>query len=63
MGVVALSSAYIGWFRRDLALWEKVALTLAGLLLISTHWAAITVGALVVLAILARPGGGRAATA
>lgn len=54
MGVLALSVAYIGWFRRHLVLWEKVALTIAGLLLISTHYAAITVGALIVLAILAR---------
>lgn len=56
MGVLALSAAYIGWFRRDLALWEKVALTLAGLLLISTHLVAIAIGALIVLAILLRPG-------
>ncbi|QDL90541.1 TRAP transporter permease [Paroceanicella profunda] len=61
LGVLALSAAYIGWFRRDLVLWEKIALSLAGLLLISTHWAAISAGAIVVLLILlrgdrARPG-------
>ncbi len=57
LGVLALSAAYIGWFRRDLVLWEKVALTIAGLLLISTHWVAILAGTVVVAAILARPGG------
>ncbi|MBR9819655.1 MAG: TRAP transporter permease [Rhodobacteraceae bacterium] len=56
-GVLALSAAYIGWFRRPLALWEKIVLTLAGLLLISTNFIAITIGALVVLAILLRPSG------
>ncbi|MGI3166949.1 TRAP transporter permease [Pseudooceanicola sp. 200-1SW] len=55
VGVLALSAAYIGWFRRSLALWEKLVLTLAGLLLISTNMIAISVGALIVLAILARP--------
>ena len=60
MGVLALSAAYIGWFRRELVLWEKIALTLAGLLLISTHWLAIAAGALVTLSILLRPAGMRA---
>ena len=41
--------------RRSLATWEKLVLTLAGLLLISTNMIAIAVGALIVLAILARP--------
>ncbi|RVV99059.1 TRAP transporter permease [Mesobaculum littorinae] len=55
VGVIALSAAYIGWFRRALATWEKLALTLAGLLLISTNWIAIAIGALAVLGILMRP--------
>ena len=53
--VLALSAAYIGWFRRPLVWWEKVLLTCGGLLLISTHWGAITVGALMVLGVLFRP--------
>ncbi|WP_028957958.1 TRAP transporter permease [Sulfitobacter sp. 20_GPM-1509m] len=56
LGILALSAAYIGWFRRDLVLWEKVALTLAGLLLISTYWAAIAVGVLTLAFVLFRPG-------
>ncbi len=56
LGILALSAAYIGWFRRDLVLWEKVALTLAGLLLISTYWAAIAVGVLTLAVVLFRPG-------
>ncbi len=56
LGILALSAAYIGWFRRDLVLWEKVALTLAGLLLISTYWAAIAVGVLTLAFVLLRPG-------
>jgi TRAP transporter 4TM/12TM fusion protein len=55
LGVLALSAAYIGWFRRPLVWWEKVLLTCGGLLLISTHWGAITVGALMVLGVLFRP--------
>ncbi|MFX0541204.1 TRAP transporter permease [Roseovarius sp. S4756] len=55
MGILALSAAYIGWFRRPLALWEKVALTIAGLLLISTYWVAIAVGVLVLAGVLVRP--------
>ena len=56
LGILALSAAYIGWFRRDLVLWEKVALTLAGLLLISTYWAAIAVGVVTLAFVLFRPG-------
>lgn len=56
LGILALSAAYIGWFRRDLVLWEKVALTLAGLLLISTYWAAIAVGVITLAFVLFRPG-------
>jgi len=55
MGILALSAAYIGWFRRDLVLWHKVALTVGGLFLISTNWIAITIGAVLVLSVLARP--------
>ncbi|MHA6346600.1 TRAP transporter permease [Roseivivax sp. CAU 1761] len=55
-GVLALSAAYIGWFRRALKLWEKIGLTVAGLLLISTEPVAISLGALAVLCILLRPG-------
>ena len=56
LGILALSAAYIGWFRRDLVLWEKAALTLAGLLLISTYWPAIAVGVLTLAFVLFRPG-------
>tara|TARA_R110000850_G_scaffold27648_6_gene78107 strand:+ start:3371 stop:5602 length:2232 start_codon:yes stop_codon:yes gene_type:complete len=56
LGILALSAAYIGWFRRDLVLWEKAALTLAGLLLISTYWPAIAVGVLTLAFVLFRLG-------
>lgn len=55
MGILALSAAYIGWFRRDLVFWHKVALSVGGLFLISTNWIAITIGAVLVLSVLARP--------
>lgn len=56
LGILALSAAYIGWFRRDLMLWEKVALTFAGLLLISTYWATIAAGVVILVFVLFRPG-------
>ncbi len=55
LGIVALSAAYIGWFNRPILLWEKIMLTLAGLLLISPNWIAIAIGTVVVIAILFRP--------
>jgi TRAP transporter 4TM/12TM fusion protein len=52
LAIVALSAAYIGYFGRDLQRWEKVILTIAGLILISTNWIAMLIGAAIVAAIL-----------
>ncbi|MFV0359359.1 TRAP transporter permease [Tropicimonas sp.] len=54
VGILALSAAYIGWFGRDLRLWEKAALTLGGLFLISPGWIAIAAGLALVVLVLAR---------
>ncbi|MDO6758434.1 TRAP transporter permease [Phaeobacter inhibens] len=54
LAILALSAAYIGFWKRDLVLAEKVLLTLAGLVLISNNWIAIAVGTLVVGGVLAR---------
>ncbi|WP_299377543.1 TRAP transporter permease [uncultured Kiloniella sp.] len=54
LAILALSAAYIGFWGRELILVEKVLLTLAGLVLISNSWIAITLGTLVVLGILLR---------
>ncbi|HEV7414532.1 MAG TPA: TRAP transporter large permease subunit, partial [Tianweitania sediminis] len=54
LGILALSAAYIGWFRRPLVWWEKIALTIAGLLLISTSWVAIAAGVVTVAFVLLR---------
>lgn len=56
LAILALSAAYIGFWKRDLVLSEKVLLTLAGLILISNNWVAIAIGTLVVVGILARAG-------
>ncbi|SNZ09212.1 TRAP transporter permease [Cohaesibacter gelatinilyticus] len=52
LAIIALSAAYIGYWGRDLVLAEKILLTLAGLILISNSWIAITIGSLIVVAIL-----------
>ncbi|MFN3937562.1 MAG: TRAP transporter permease [Gemmobacter sp.] len=54
LSIVALSVAYIGFFRAPVARWEKIALTLAGLVLVSHDLLAIAVSGAVVLAILGR---------
>ncbi|GGA17608.1 TRAP transporter permease [Neptunicoccus cionae] len=54
LAILALSAAYIGFWKRDLVLFEKVLLTLGGLVLISNNLIAIAVGTVVVLGILAR---------
>ncbi|WP_417433027.1 TRAP transporter permease [Kiloniella sp.] len=54
LAILALSAAYIGFWGRELILVEKVLLTLAGLVLISNSWIAITLGTLVVLGVLLR---------
>ncbi|MCZ4351218.1 TRAP transporter permease [Roseovarius aestuarii] len=52
LAIVALSAAYIGFFGSDLKRYEKVVLTIAGLILISTNWIAMLIGTLMVLAVL-----------
>jgi TRAP transporter 4TM/12TM fusion protein len=54
LAILALSAAYIGFWKRDLVLSEKILLSLAGLILISNNWMAITLGTLVVMGILGR---------
>lgn len=56
LAIVALSAAYIGFWKRELVLMEKVLLSLAGLVLISNNLIAIAVGAFCVVGILARAG-------
>jgi TRAP transporter 4TM/12TM fusion protein len=52
IGIVALSAAYIGYFRAPLARWEKAVLTIAGLVLVFNNLWANVVGTAVVLALL-----------
>jgi TRAP transporter 4TM/12TM fusion protein len=52
LAIVALSAAYIGYFGRDLQRFEKVILTIAGLILISTNWIAMLIGAAMVAVVL-----------
>ncbi|AXI44036.1 TRAP transporter permease [Sulfitobacter sp. SK011] len=52
--IIALSAAYIGFFKAPLNVLDKVALTIGGLLLISTSWLAMAIGSALVLAILLR---------
>ncbi|QIE45668.1 TRAP transporter permease [Pseudohalocynthiibacter aestuariivivens] len=52
--IVALSAAYIGYFKAPLHTLDKVALTIGGLLLISTSWLAMAIGGALVLAIFLR---------
>ena len=52
--IIALSAAYIGYFKAPLNVLDKVALTIGGLLLISTSWLAMAIGSALVLAILLR---------
>ena len=57
--IVALSAAYIGYFRGVLQMWQKALAILGGLLLISTDWLVMAVGAAMTIAALAVTGGGR----
>jgi len=52
LGIISLSAAYIGFFRYKVGLMGKVALTIGGLLLVSSSVAVILVGAVLVLLIL-----------
>jgi TRAP transporter 4TM/12TM fusion protein len=52
LSIVALSVAYIGFFKTSVARWQKWVLTLAGLVLVSHNVLAIALSASVVFAIL-----------
>ncbi|HEY9040087.1 MAG TPA: TRAP transporter permease [Roseovarius sp.] len=52
--IIALSAAYIGHFKGPMTGWDKLALTVGGLLLISTSWAAMAIGGALVALILLR---------
>ena len=52
LGIVSLSAAYIGFFRKRVGLMGKIALTIGGLLLVSSSVTVILVGAVLVLLIL-----------
>ncbi len=54
LGILALSAAYIGYFRTRINRIEKVLLTVAGLMLVANHLPTIAVGTVVVVAILGR---------
>ena len=67
LGVVALSAAYIGYFRSNISLPGKAMLTIGGLLLVSSKFSVILVGAVLVLVVLLpkvfKPAAGRTAAA
>lgn len=64
LSIVALSVAYIGWLSSPVAAWEKVVLTIAGLVLVAHDEVAIALAAAVVFAIFWRNvAAGRAAAA
>jgi TRAP transporter 4TM/12TM fusion protein len=64
LSIVALSVAYIGWLASPVAKWEKVVLTIAGLVLVAHDEVAVALAAAVVLAIFWRNvAAGRAAQA
>ena len=52
LGIVSLSAAYIGFFKNEVGLMGKIALTIGGLLLVSSSATVILVGAVSVLLIL-----------
>ena len=52
LGVVALSAAYIGYFKTDIGTLGKALLTIGGLLLVSSKPMVILVGTLLVIAVL-----------
>jgi TRAP-type uncharacterized transport system fused permease subunit len=49
--IIALSAAYIGFFKAPLNTLDKVALTIGGLLLISTSWLMMAIGLALVAAV------------
>ncbi len=53
LGIVALSAAYIGYFRTSLGHWEKAALTAAGLVLVFNNFWANIAGSAAVLVLFA----------
>ncbi len=67
LGVIALSAAYIGHFRTPINFWGKTMLTIGGLLLVSSKFSVILVGAALVLIVLMpkifKPVAGQEATA
>ncbi len=52
LGIISLSAAYIGFFKNQVGLTGKIALTIGGLLLVSSSVAVILVGAVSVLLVL-----------
>jgi len=52
LGIISLSAAYIGFFRFKVGLIGKIALTIGGLLLVSSNVSVILFGAVLVLLIL-----------
>lgn len=53
LSVLAMSVAYIGYFRTDVGGWSKAGLTIAGLLLIANDVTAIAIGTAIALPLLA----------
>ncbi|MCX7568237.1 TRAP transporter permease [Sulfitobacter sp. F26169L] len=56
--IVALSAAYVGHFKSPLTTLDKIALSIGGLLLISTSWTAMAIGGALVLAVFLHNGRG-----
>jgi TRAP transporter 4TM/12TM fusion protein len=52
--IIALSAAYIGYFKTALNTLDKIVLTIGGLLLISTSWGAMALGGALVAAVFVR---------
>ncbi len=52
LGVIALSAAYIGYFKTSIGVWGKTLLTIGGLLLVSNDISVILVGTAMVLVVL-----------
>lgn len=51
LSIIALSAAYIGFFRTRINGIGKIALSIGGLLLISTDWLIMAAGAALVLSV------------
>lgn len=52
LSILAMSVAYIGYFRGDVGVLAKIALTIAGLLLVGSDATAIAIGTVITIAIL-----------